>query len=95
MFVDSFCLKKFFLKKNCSIIDPDEYRRRENSNLVEENYESLRDSFPFIPNIRDEDGHLIMPDKYEDELKDGGLIMLNVRPRMYVFVKKVFTLLLI
>ena len=47
----------------------------------------IHNSFPFVPNIRDGDGHLIMPRRYENELKDGGLVMINVYPMMYVSLK--------
>ena len=42
----------------------------------------VHNSIPFIPNIRDGDGYLIMPDKYENLLEDEGLVIVNVHPRM-------------
>jgi hypothetical protein len=74
--------------------DPDgDYRRDENSNLVERRQASddpkyiVRGYFPFIPNIRDGNGHLIMPHEYEDKLEDGTIVMINVELRMYVLFK--------
>jgi len=74
--------------------DPDgDYRQDENSNLVERRQASddsryiVRGYFPFIPNIRDGNGRLIMPHEYEDKLEDQTVVMVNVGPRMYVLLK--------
>ena len=69
-----------------------EYRRSDNSNLVEQSCLDddrryvVRGYFPFIPNIRDGRGNIVMPHEYERTFEDGCMMMVNVKPRMYVFI---------
>ena len=39
-----------------------------------------------IPNVRDSDGCVIMPNKYESKLKDGSIVIVNVHFKLYVFI---------
>jgi hypothetical protein len=72
------------------LVPDKEYARKENSNIVEVNYASdgrkwiTRGYFPFIPNIRDGEGHLIMPHEYEKNMIHGDIVIVNVKPTMWV-----------
>lgn len=43
------------------------------------------DCFITIPNVRDKEGQLIMPNEYETQLKEGAVMIVNVYPQLLVF----------
>ena len=42
----------------------------------------IEDCMINCPNIRDGDGHLILPGKYTNALKDGTIVLVNVSPSL-------------
>ena len=52
-----------------------------NSILTQTTHE---DCFITIPNIRDADGQIIMPNEYDTRLSDGSIVIVNVYPRLLV-----------
>ena len=47
--------------------------------------EICKDFFVIVPNVRDGDGCLIMPDDYGSKLENGSIVMVNVHLKLYVF----------
>jgi hypothetical protein len=47
--------------------------------------EICKEFFVTVPNIRDSDGCLIMPDDYGNKLENGSIVMVNVHLKLYVF----------
>ena len=90
--VKSFIFQHNFVLSDLKILsDPDgTYHLEENSNLVEQKrtYDDrkyiVQGYYPFIPNIRDGNGLLIMPHEYETKLQDEMVVIVNVQPRVYV-----------
>ena len=46
---------------------------------------SWRNMLVNIPDVRDEDGKLIMPHEYRSKMKDGTIVMVNGYLKLYVF----------
>ena len=47
--------------------------------------EECKELFIVVPNIRDGDGCIIMPDEYGKRLQNGSIVMVNVHLKLYVF----------
>jgi|SRR5882762_7164318 len=48
--------------------------------------EECKEYYVVVPNIRDVDGSIIMPDEYGSKLVNGSIVMVNVHLRLYVFL---------
>lgn len=47
----------------------------------------IQGHFPYIPNVRDGNGHIIMPHEYDKKMKHNDIVLVNVKPMMYVSLK--------